>query len=100
MVDIGKATRHVLDNYRFNANAFYGRADNLSLGVGLIYDGLHFPLFDETDRVFDTVEGPVYVLTHECDVDQTNERHFNEYVLICPINRFEIFASGLLRRVF
>jgi hypothetical protein len=93
MVDIAKATRHILDNYRFNANAFYGQAENLSLGVGLLYDGLRFPLFDEIDRVFDTVEGLVYVLTHECDVDQTNERHFNEYVLVCPINRFEIFAS-------
>jgi hypothetical protein len=61
--------------------------------VGLIYDGVHFPLFDEAEKVFDTAEGLVYVLTHECDVDEANERHFNEYVLICPINRFEAFAA-------
>lgn len=92
MLDIEKATRHVLNNFKFNASAFYGSAEDLSLGVGLIYEGISFPLFDESEEVFDTVEGLVYVLTHECDIDQANERHFNDYVLICPINRFDSFA--------
>jgi hypothetical protein len=42
---------------------------------------------------FDTVEGIVYVLTHECDVAQENERHLNKDVLLCPIIPFENFAQ-------
>ena len=33
------------------------------------------------------------MLTHECDVDLSNDRHFNDYVLICPIILFDEFAE-------
>ena len=96
MVDISRASQHALKNFAFNAGAFYGSAQGLSLGVGLIYDRICFPLYDDEDGLFDTVEGMVYVLTHECDLDQANERHFNKHVLICPVIKFEEFADDFI----
>ena len=78
MLDVPKAVNLAQEHFPYNANAFYGAADGLSLGVGLVYQGVKYPLFDDHTRLFDTVEGLAYVLTHECDVDQSNARHFNE----------------------
>ena len=64
---------------------FYGATEGLALGVGLFYEGVRFPFFDDEDRVFNTIEGAVYVLTHECDVAQENDRVMNQHVLVCPV---------------
>jgi hypothetical protein len=52
-----------------------------------------FPLFDDTSGEFDTVQGIAYVLTHECDVDQTNVRHFNDLIVICPLVPLSTFVE-------
>ena len=92
MVDIARATKLAIDSFPFNQGAFYGSAAGLATGVGLILDGVAYPLFDENEQLFDTVAGVVYVLTHECDLDAANNRSFNEYALICPIICFREFA--------
>lgn len=92
MVDVNKAAEHAIRHFNLNAAAFYGSAAGLSLGVGLIYEGVNFPLFNESEGLFDTAQGLAFILTHECDIDQANERHFNDCVLICPIIKFEEFA--------
>ena len=75
-----------LDHFDFaNPGAFYGPVGELSLGAGLIYQDVIFPLFDNERGRFDTVQGLAYVVTHECDVDQANVRHFNDLILICPL---------------
>jgi hypothetical protein len=51
----------------------------------VLYGSIIFPLFDSDTGVFLTVEGQGCVLTHECDVDQNNNKLFNTDVLICPI---------------
>ena len=93
MVDLDKAADHAVRNLDFNAAAFYGSARGLSLGVGLIYDNVVYPLFNKDEVLSDTVRGLAYILTHECDVDQQNIRYFNDYILICPIIKFEEFAE-------
>lgn len=93
MVDLNKAADHAIRNFDFNAAAFYGSARGLSLGVGLIYDNVVYPLFNKDELLFDTVRGLAYILTHECDVDQQNIRYFNDYIIICPIIKFEEFAQ-------
>jgi hypothetical protein len=90
-----KASELAIEHFPHKAGAFYGSANGLSLGVGLIYDCIRYPLLDEESQLFDAVEGLVYVLTHECDVDPANDRHFNEYVLICPIIKFEEWSTEL-----
>ena len=80
MSAITKAANLAGSNFPYKSGAFYGNCDGLALGVGLLYDSVRYPLFDADSRLFDTVAGLVYVLTHECDVDLNNPRIFNEYV--------------------
>jgi hypothetical protein len=79
-------TKLAVENFDFQSpGAFYGAAAGRSLGAGLIYSGVVFPLHNDDTGVFDTAEGIVYVLTHECNIDQENARHFNHLVVVCPI---------------
>lgn len=93
MIDIARASATAVDSFPYNWTEFYGDASSLSVGVGLVYDRIRYPLFSPTARAFDTVEGLVYVLTHECDIDRSNQRHFNDMVLVCPIIPFDDFAK-------
>ena len=92
-LDTIQATKIANDNFCYQAGRFYGSTSGLGLGVGLIYDGVSFPSFDEKQKLFDTLAGLVYVLSHECDVDQGNNRVFNDYVLVCPIIDFAEFVD-------
>lgn len=92
MVDIDKITGHASTEAVYILGAFYGSAIGLSLGTGLIYRDVLFPLFDQAEELFDTVAGLAYVATHECDIDQGNTRHFNDHVIICPIILLNEFA--------
>jgi hypothetical protein len=33
------------------------------------------------------------LLTHECDIDQNNERYFNDRMLVCPIIQLDDFCA-------
>lgn len=72
---------------------FYGNTDSLSLGAGLIYEGVRYPIFDVEERLFLTTEGPAYVLTHECDIDPANRRAFNADVVVCPLIPLAVFLE-------
>lgn len=65
----------------------------MSLGVGLFYPDIPHPYFDTTTNLFLTASGLVYVLTHECDVDATNDRPLNTHVVVCPIIEFGHFIQ-------
>jgi hypothetical protein len=87
-------SRIALDNFGFlRPGAFYGKLRDPDVGAGLIYENVRYPIFNFANRFFDTVEGAAYVLTHECDVDRTNERHFNDHVVICPLIPLEAFVK-------
>src|SRR5262245_35452528 len=64
---------------------FYAPVNHPGVGKGQIYDGVRYAVYDLGTSTFLTAEGLVYVLTHECDVEQANERVLNEEVLVCPI---------------
>jgi hypothetical protein len=71
---------------RFRASrCFYGEVPNPSVGAGLVYHDVVFSVFNHENQAFDTVIGAAYVLTHECDVDSDNARHFNDQVVVCPL---------------
>jgi hypothetical protein len=65
--------------------SFYGSARGLSVGAGLIYRDVTFPLFNEESGKFQAQSGLVCVLSHECDVDPANVRFLNGMVLVCLI---------------
>ena len=68
---------------------FYSQGETIGLGKGKIYDSVDCPVFDPTEGLYLTARCLVYVLTHECDVDEANERIFNRELLVCPILRLE-----------
>jgi hypothetical protein len=83
-----------LANFVFQSpGAFYGSAGGRALGAGLIYRGVLFPQFNLETQGFDSLQGPAYVLTHECDIDQSNARHFSDLVLVCPLILFNDFVA-------
>ena len=77
---------------------FYGVVGDLALGAGLFYDGVLSPLYNEQQKVFFTVRRPVYIITHECDVDSANARPFNDYVSFCPVIPLPVFLKIYQRR--
>jgi hypothetical protein len=74
---------------------FYGPADNLPLGAGLLVRDCILAFPHVTEQRFETGVGPALVLTHECDVDPANDRHFNDLFLACPIMLLDDFCEGL-----
>jgi hypothetical protein len=75
--------------------AFYGSADGLSLGSGLIFEGIPIPYFNADERQFEIHDSFALVITHECDV--ANDRAFNDHVLVCPIIPMMAFAETHIR---
>jgi len=95
-LDLQEALKIALDVSPLDQKKCYGAADGVPLGVGLFYKGIRFPIFNLDDNLYDTVQGYVYILTHECDIDQGNRRPFNEDILICPILPFEDFLEDVV----
>lgn len=72
---------------------YYVRPPSADPGAGLIYHNLRYPTFRKDQGLFATVRGLCVVLTHECDVEPTNNKVYNDSFLICPIIPFELFVS-------
>jgi len=83
----------VSSNLSYEAGAFYGTTFGITLGAGLFYSNVRQPAFDKQSLLYKTVRGPAYVVTHECDVAQSNSRPLNDSVLICPLIPFEDFFA-------
>ena len=71
---------------RLSADAarFYEPVKDLPLGAGIILENCAVPFESPEEIRFGTVLSLALVLTHECDVDETNQRAFNESVLVIP----------------
>jgi len=99
-MDAGKASEIILGASSYDYGNFYGAGiEGQPLGVGQIFQNIRYPLIDQAEMVYDTVEGHVYVLTHECDISAENQRAFNEFVLICPILSLEACADRLSKEL-
>ena len=92
-MDVQTAYRLIFDRIRTPSGHFYSSAGNLAIGAGLIFKGVRFPVYNQDDHLYDTAIGIAYILTHECDLDSSNARLFNDHVLLCPIIRFETFVT-------
>lgn len=98
MRTVKDAVQEILKKYKPSPKLFWGSKKNLSLGAGMLFNDVKYPLLDIETQKFDTVQGVALVLTHECDVSQENNRGFNEDVLICPITPFEIVFDDYSQR--
>lgn len=82
-----------LRNFRTDPARFYGPAAGLPLGAGLLISDCVLALPHPTEVQFETGLGLAIVLIHECDIDQNNERFFNDKLLACPIIRLDEFCA-------
>ena len=55
----------------------------------MFFSDVPYPAYDIEAHRFRVYQGSVYVLTHECDIDQDNERPFNDLAVVCPVMRLE-----------
>jgi hypothetical protein len=83
----------VTSNLSYHPGTFYGSAYGITLGAGLLYSNVRQPAIDKTSLLYKTIRAFAYVITHECDVAQSNDRPLNDAVLICPLIRFEDFVE-------
>lgn len=92
-MDIDAIHKGTLTYANYNVGNFYSSGINSPLGAGLIYSGVRAPLYIPDEGVYYTIKSIVYILTHECDVDQENKRPFNDFVVVCPIVAFSKFLE-------
>jgi hypothetical protein len=78
---------------RLNIGAFYGTAEGLGPGAGVILPDVTFPIFNKQSERFQARVGPALVLTHECDIEADNERAFNTEIVIAPLVLMSSFAQ-------
>jgi hypothetical protein len=74
--------------------AWYGHAGALAPGVGVIFDGIVYPLFNPITGRYQVQSGLVLILTHECDIDQNNVRVMNRGFLLAPLIPLNTFAAN------
>ncbi len=87
-MDVKEAYNILNDQSAYDFGRFYGPLD-APLGVGQLYSGVRYSSFNHADQLFDTREGYVYVISHECDLSQDNIRPFNHYTILCPVIKLE-----------
>lgn len=73
---------------------FFGTFASAAIGAGAIIHNVEYPAYLSEEGRFGVVRGLILVLTHECDLDQRNERLFNDTALICPIIPMENFVQS------
>ena len=95
-MDVKEASQVVSSATGHDYGNFYGgELGEQTLGVGQIFNNIRYPIFNFEDQVFDTVEGLVYILSHECDISTENVRPYNDYALVCPIISLEACVEHL-----
>lgn len=92
-MDVAQAHAIVAAAARDEAGTFYGPPADLALGAGLILSNVEFPSYQPDEDRFVVWAGPVLVLSHECDLDQDNQRLLNDLALICPIRSLEALVE-------
>lgn len=92
-MDVAQAHSIVSAAARDDAGTFYGPPAGLALGAGLILSNVEFPSYQPDEDRFVVWAGPVLVLSHECDLDQDNQRLLNDLALVCPVRRLEALVE-------
>ena len=90
-----EAYRRVIRSYTGDVGSFYAPGTTLGLGKGLLMREAIFAQFDDDTGLYRTAQGAAYVLTHECDVDEENDRVFNADILVCPLIPLEAVVDAL-----
>jgi hypothetical protein len=87
------ALKVCLEAMTTDPSRFYGSSTPLPLGAGILMRDCIIAIPHPTEVRFETGVGLGLVLTHECDIDQSNRRHFNDLLLVCPIIPLDAFCA-------
>lgn len=79
---------------RTDPSRFYGTGTGLPLGVGMLVRDCVIAQPHSTETRYETGLGLALILTHECDIDENNERYFNDLILVCPVIPLDIFCEA------
>lgn len=89
-ISLDEAVNRLFDKAQGDSGKYYGAVHReLGLGVGLIYSGIAFPVYDAEKQQFVMFKGSALVLTHECDIEVSSDKVFNQDVLVLPLVPFE-----------
>jgi hypothetical protein len=80
---------------RPDGDRFYGPIGDAAIGAGLVLTNVEYPTYLRDEEGFGRLKGAVLVLTHECDLDQENERVLNDVALVCPIIPLDALVGRL-----
>lgn len=83
--------------YYAKRGAFFSSASGRPLGAGILLEKCRLPYLDPGTQRFRTARGLACVITHECDIDQNNERSFNDKLIVLPIIDFKIWYENAKR---
>ena len=86
----------LVDNSNIDRGNFFQPYSADFVGAGMLARDIRLPLFNEKTNKYLTVEAYVYVLSHECDFQDSNIRPFSDYLLVCPILDFEKFILNYI----
>lgn len=92
-MDAYEAHTYISSKLTVDAGRFFTKGVDLPLGVGKIFSSVRYPVYIQESQIYQTLEGLVYILSHECDIDPANQRTFNDHLLICPILDFQKFIE-------
>ena len=89
LMEVAEAHRIIEDVALDDPGIFYGNTNDLPPGAGLILSPVDFPAYQPDDDRFVVWGGPILILSHECDLDQDNQRLLNDLALVCPVRRLD-----------
>jgi hypothetical protein len=67
------------------SDQFYGQSAGMALGTGVIVEDLVLPIYLPNENAYATGKGAALILTHECDIEPTNIRPFNQNAIVAPL---------------
>ena len=71
----------------------FGSSAKLAPGAGIIFSGVGYAQYNPNEKRFEARRGPILILTHECDIDQSNSRAFNTGFVLAPLILMAAFAT-------
>lgn len=92
-MELAEAHSIVAAAARDDAGTFYGPAEGLALGAGLILSNVEFPAYHPEEDRFVAWAGLALILSHECDLDQDNQRLLNDLALVCPVRKLDALVE-------
>jgi len=91
----------VLSHHKYGSRrgAFFGGVMGRPIGSGVLLKNCRIPFYQAESKKFLSGKAIVCVLTHECDIDQSNSRMFNDKLIVAPIIDFRVWFNHVFNNL-